>query len=286
MFDAISPSDLARRPAAGTDAPQRARGRVHVSFDGGSGRSQLQILRQEGSAKARLPAVPGGAPPEIVLMNTAGGMTGGDHFRYEIELESGAAATVTTPASERIYKSAGGNARVETVLRVGDGCTAEWMPQETILFDRGRLDRRLIVSLAADASFLAVESVILGRLAHGEAVRQGYLRDRWHVSRAGRLLFADATLLDGPIADIVAAPAILGGNIAYATLVYAAPDATRQRDRLRETFGKTRDVGFSVRDGVLIGRFIAIDGFSLRGLLVPALAVVRDGRPLPRVWTC
>ena len=285
MFDAISPSDLAR-PIAGTGTPQRARGRAYVSFDGAAGGSGLRILRQEGSAKVRLPKVAAGEPPEIVMMNTAGGVTGGDHFRWEIELESGASATVTTPASERIYRSISGNARIETVLRVGDGCALEWLPQETILFDRGRLDRRLIVSLAEDARLLAIEAVLIGRVAHGETVRSGFLRDRWHLSRNGRLLFADVTRIENDIARQVAAPAVLAGNTAYATLIYAAPDAEAKRDLLRETLADTPDFGASVRDGLLIARAVAADGFALRHVLVPALAVLREGRPLPRVWTC
>lgn len=286
MFDAISPSDRLRRPIAGTDTPQRARGRAYVSFDGGAGRAALRILRQEGSAKVRLPVLAPHEPPEIVLMNTAGGVTGGDHFRWEIELEAGAAATVTTPASERIYKSAGDNARIETVLRIGDGCRLEWLPQETILFDRGRLDRRLIVSLAADARLLALEAVILGRAAYGETVQQGFLRDRWHVSRAGTVVFADSTRLEGPLAALAAEPAILGGGTAYATLLYAAPDAEAKRDQLREAMAGTPDFGASVRDGTLIARIVAADGFALRNAMTPALTVLRDGRPLPRVWTC
>jgi len=286
VFDAISPSDRLRRPIAGAVAPQRARGRAYVSFDGGRGRAELRILRQEGSAKVRLPARDANHPPEIVLMNTAGGVTGGDHFRWEIDLESGAAATVTTPASERIYKSAGGDARIETVLRVGNGCALEWLPQETILFDRGRLDRRLIVSLAQDASLLALEAVILGRAAHGETVRQGLLRDRWLVSRMGKVLFSDATLLDGDIAKLTAPPAVLDGGTAYATLLYAGEDCEARRDRLREAMIGTPDFGASVRDGLLIARFVAADGFALRTAIVPALTVLREGRPLPRVWTC
>ena len=42
-------------------------------------------------------------------------------------------------------------------------------PQETILFDRARLSRRIDVDLSPDATLVMAEAIVFGRSAMGEA---------------------------------------------------------------------------------------------------------------------
>ena len=86
-------------------------------------------------------------------------------------------------------------------LEVGSGGTLAWLPQETILFDRARLRRKIDVDLAPDAKLARwPKPVIFGRSAMGETVISGRFFDRWRVRVGGSLIFADAIRLDGGIA--------------------------------------------------------------------------------------
>lgn len=161
-----------------------------------SGASRLSDLRQQGSLRALFPRGTGPAV-EAVLLNTAGGLTGGDVMSVAAHAAPGTRLRLSTQAAERIYRAIEGTqARAEVRLQAeGDG-RIDWLPQETILFDGARLDRRLLADLAPEATCLLVEPLVFGRLAHGEEVRTGRLRDRWEVRRGGRLVFADALTFD------------------------------------------------------------------------------------------
>ena len=93
---------------------------------------------------------------------------------------------------------------MEIVLKVGASGHLSWLPQETILFDRARLLRRIDIELAPDAALLMVEALVFGRAAMGEAIVRGLLADRWRVRRDGRLIFAESARLDGAIAETLA----------------------------------------------------------------------------------
>ncbi len=218
------------------------------------------------------------------MINTAGGLTGGDRIAVEVALEEGARASVTTPACERVYRSLQGEVRVEQRLRVGPGARLDWIPQETILYDRGRLRRRLDVELEADAGITIVEALLLGRAAMGEIVTEGVFADFRAVRRGADLIFADATR----IAEFLANPAALGGHPAMASLLHIGPDVARKREALRAAFDEGEDAwaGASLIGEVLVARIVASGGAALRRMVIPALAVLRDARPLPRLWSC
>jgi urease accessory protein len=166
------------------------------------------------------------------------------------------------------------------------GAELVWLPQPTILFDAARLDRRTEVELAADARFLAVETLIFGRAAMGEEVRQGFCRDAWRLRRAGRLVFADTFLADGAIAATLDRPAVLDGARATATVLCAAGDAAARLEPVRallEVAGVT--AGASSWNGLLVMRAYAGDGRTLQATIAPVLELLA-GRPLPRVWQC
>lgn len=286
MFADISRSEPLPAPAK-TPALERARGRVDLEFRASARDSGLVRLTHAGALKVKLPRVSAGTPPEAVLINTAGGLAGGDRLDIAVTAEENAAVTVTTAACEKVYRSTGEAAVVETMLAAGAGARLEWLPQETILFDRARYERRLAITLAADAAVLAVEPVVFGRLAHGETMATGLFRDRWRVTRAGRLVFADGTRLEGPIAAILDRPATLAGGRAQATLFYAAPDAEARLEDVRAALaGAPAEAGASARDRTLIVRLAAVDGAALRATLIPALCTLRGGKPMPKVWGC
>ncbi|MEE3101727.1 MAG: urease accessory protein UreD [Pseudomonadota bacterium] len=274
-----------RRAAPGLAQP-RAEGEGRVAVRLARGRSRLRDLYQRGSAKILLPTTEGAAF-EAVLLNTAGGLTGGDRFDWRAEAAEGAALTLSTQAAERIYRAhPGEEAQVATRLTAGPGATLDWLPQETILFDGGALRRRLEIELDPTASFTGIEPLILGRAAMGETVREAAFRDRWRLRVGGELVWADALRLVGPVADIAARPACFGGGIAAATLVHAAPGAPARLAELRGLLSGHAGVeaGASALDGLVAARLVARDGRALRRALIAVLSRFRAGPP-PRVWT-
>ena len=198
-------------------------------------------------------------------------------------LGSGTRAVVTSQACEKIYRSLGGAAEVTTRLEVGAGGRLDWLPQETILFDGGRIARRLEVDLAADATLLAVEAVIFGRTAHGETVRSGLFRDRWRIRREDALAFADELRFDWADAHLLDRPAVLAGGRAMATILFIGPDA-EARLPSRPRAASARPAAVSAWNGKLLARIVAEGGAALRRVTSPALIDLLDGAALPKLW--
>lgn len=263
-------------------APQRARGVGRLTVRHEDGATRLVELFQEGSAKLRLPRGRTDAV-EAVMINSGGGMTGGDRFSWTIDVGDSAAAVLTTQACEKVYRADAGEARVAARLTVGAGARLDWLPQETILFDRSALARTIEADVAADGRLLLAESVVLGRRAMGETLTRAAFHDRWRIRRDGRLLFADNLKLGGDIPALAASPPLLGGAGAFATLLLVAPDAEAALNAVRAAIGDLG--GASAFGGKLVVRLAAPDGLVLRRALLPAIAVLSGGRPAPSVWT-
>jgi urease accessory protein len=281
MFDAVSPSEAALPPL------QRAEGALTVTLRRREEATVLARLRQEGCLKARFPR--GGEKDwrEVVWLNSSGGVAAGDRLQTHIAVEAGGRGSFAAQAAERLYRALPGSppARLRTRIRVAAGAAAEWLPQETIFFDGAALDRQLEGDLAADSWFLAVEALVFGRTAMGERVQSGRLYDMIRLRRGGRLVLYDAVRLDGPIAEILARPAVAAGAGAAATLIHVASNAETRLAALRAALDGA-EAGASAADGVLLARILAADGAALRRTVTRALAALRDGRALPRVWLC
>jgi urease accessory protein len=270
---------------------QRARGEAEVGFRVRDGETRIDRLYQDGQAKIRLPRHHAPDPLTAVLINTAGGLTGGDLLKTGAIWGAGTRAVVTSQAAERIYRSAGSDAAIEARLQIGPGARAEWLPQETILFNRARFRRRMEVDLAGDASLLLVESLVLGRTAMGESVTEGFVSDHWRIRRDGRLVHAESFRLAGNAAAIMTGPACGAGALAFATVIALAPHVERRIDEARDLVsGLTseagaNDAGVSAWDGRLVLRMIDRDAQRLRAGLVGFLENWR-AQGLPRAWSC
>jgi urease accessory protein len=279
QFAAISPSEALAAPPPRL---QRTEGASRISFKLERGATRLDRLHQSGASKIRLPHVFGGEPPQAVLINTAGGLTGGDRLSVEAEAGDGCRALLTTQACEKIYRASGGEARVHTRLSIGKGARLDWLPQETILFDGSRLSRRLDADIAPGGELLLVEATIFGRAAHGETVRSGFFADRWRIRQDGRLLFADDLRFDFADDRILRRPAVLAGGMAMATMLLVAEEPASKLEALRAVLGNSG--GASAWDGKLVARVVAESGAALRKALVPALGLLLDGAALPTIW--
>lgn len=261
---------------------QRAQGCGRVAVHADAGRTRLTRLFQEGCGKIRLPRDVRAEGLDAVLINSSGGLTGGDRMAWTAEAGAQARLTLTTQACEKVYRARDGVAEVATRLVAREGARLAWLPQETILFDGAAISRTLDADLDDDAELLAVEAVVLGRTAMAETVRVGGLRDRWRVRRAGELIFADDLRLEGAVEALAAEAAVLGGARAFASILLVSDTAPQRLAAVRAALGPTG--GASAFDGKLFARVVAADGFELRRVLLPALEILRGGAPLPRVW--
>lgn len=263
---------------SGVSTQPRAIGAARVV----AGPSGLRGLRQSGAMRVLFPRQTPGWP-QAVLLNTAGGVTGGDRFTTEVEAQTGARLTVTTQAAERIYRAQPGETgRVDTQLIVGAGARLDWLPQETILFERSDLRRRLRVDMAQDATLLLVEPLVFGRRAMGEVLRDIRLLDRIEIRRGGALAFTDATRVTGDVPGLMQGQATGAGATALATVVFAAPGAEALLDSVRDLLPDTGGASL-IRPDLLFIRLLAEDSFALRASLIPIITLLHRAE-LPRTW--
>lgn len=247
-----------------------------------AGRTRLAELYQEGCGKIRLPDTFDHSL-EAILINSSGGLTGGDRLEWSLRAGPGTDVTVTTQANEKIYKAAADTALLSSHIEAGEGSRVAWLPQESILFDRASLTRELHVDLASSAEFLAVEAIILGRTAMGESADSGFFRDRWRVRRADKLIHAEEVRMEGEIATLGQQPAVLSGKVAFATVFYSGPHMEAFLPRLLPLLDKGY-AGASLWSGKLVVRMAAENGFALRKILVPVISLLRKDANVPKVW--
>jgi urease accessory protein len=294
MFATALPSDAA------TTIPveRRGQGRLRVEAQALDGRTVRGRIEEEGFARVRFPrSGRRGSALEAVMINTGGGLAGGDASQSCLVAGRDAQLVVTTQAAEKIYRSDGATSHIEVELIAETGASLHWMPQATIVFDGARVERSIVAEVAPDARLLLVEPVILGRTARGERLSYGSLRDRWRIRRGGRLVYADGLQLDGDIAATLDRRATAGGWAAFATLLLVAPDAETRLDAVRGALGLAAgedaflpaelpdglDAGASAWDGMLSVRLLARDGAPLESAIRRVLAVLGVGE-VPRIW--
>jgi urease accessory protein len=264
-------------------AGNRAVGRVAFTVAAGPGGSRRGRVHESGSLRVRFPNGNSLAALDAVIVNTGGGMTGGDRFDVDIKVGTGARLSVTTAAAEKIYRSLGPDTDICVKLDVGPGGALAWLPQEMIVFDQARLRRNIDVALARDANLLLAEAAVFGRSAMGETVVQGHFFDRWRLRVEGALVFAETLRLDGDIAQRLAQRAIAGGGVAVASVIkYPGDDADVATIRtMQDRFAG--EGGVSAWNGLVVARLVATDGAALHRDLVAVLTAL-DAAPLPRLW--
>ena len=266
----------------------RADGGVRLRFGKVGARTMRLELAESGGYRARFPTAYD-ERCEAVLINTAGGMAGGDRAVTRIVLDPGAQAVVTTQAAEKIYRSQGSQTQVETRIDVATGAELAWLPQETILFSGSRLSRSLDVALAADAGFIAAETLYFGRAAMGESLSRGHLHDRWRIRRDGKLIFAEDLRLDGAIDATLGRKAVGQGARAVATVLATGSGQPEKLPEIRALLADDSaftavEAGAGTLDGFLLIRLLSSDAQALRRALVMLLGHL-TGRALPRTWS-
>lgn len=274
---------------AKTFAANRATGHIALSVSAHDGITRRTRVHEDGSLRVRFPnATPQAL--EAVLVNTGGGMTGGDRFTLGFDVGADASLIAGTAAAEKIYRSNGPDAEMAVRLTLAAGATLAWLPQETILFDRARLSRRIDVDLAEGASLIMAEAIVFGRAAMAETLAQGHFTDRWRLRREGRLIYADTARLDGAIAAQLSQRAVAHDGIAIATVLVAPEGDQQLAQKLAQVRGLSEDsnggfcgeVGISAWNGISVARFCAKDGAALRRDLIAVLAAL--GTTVPRLW--
>ena len=261
---------------------QRASGESRVAFDLRDGRTRLGDLYQRDPCRVLFPEAEPGEPPQAVLLTTSGGVTDGDSLKMAVEIGPGAAAVATTQAAEKIYRAAkgGGHCAIDVAVRVAEGASLEWLPQETIVFEGARLKRRTVAEVEPGGSLLACEMVVLGRAASGETFTKGLVLDSWSVRRTARLAWTDTLRVEGQ----TPAGAGFGTANALATMIGVWDEPQPQFEKARALLEQATDVraGVTLVNGVMVARLLG-EATAVRHAAIRFLTDFR-GRRLPRVW--
>lgn len=277
------PSLERRAAAARALQPVRQIGGTEVVVARRGAGTGIVEVGERGGYRVRFPDSEHGR--EAVLINTGGGMAGGDRAEHVVTAEAGAEALFTTPAAERIYRTLGPRTEVHARLKACEDSRLFWIPQETILFDGASLARRMDADVDPSATLVILEMTVLGRAASGERPRKAALRDVWRIRRGGRLVFAENVSLEGDLEEFMRRPAAAGGSErVIATLLLLSPHATDRLDAVCEALRPAGNTaGASAWNGLLVARVLGSRLSSTREHVARVLEVLM-WRPLPRTW--
>ena len=287
MSAATSPSDGRANPNGRRDTRLqaiRAVGGLSIASRADGDITAVDNLHEYGGYRVKFPAVRAGVL-EAVMINTGGGVAGGDRIAITAAAGESSRMSVTTATAERLYRSNGPPTTIDVTLRAGPRATLAWLPQSTILFAGSVLHRRLDADIAEDARLVVAETSVFGRTASSEAMTSGVFADQWRLYRGGRLVFAEATRLEGDVAATLARPAVANGKPIHSLLVCVAPNVEGRRDAVRDALtGSNVLTGVSAWNGILVARLAGSRLDEVANALRAATHALTL-LPLPAAWT-
>jgi len=285
------------------------RGALALRFAHARERTVIARRRHEGPFCVQQPFYPGDGVCHVYLLHPPGGLAAGDELSLDVEVERGAAALLTTPASTKFYRSDGAASVQTQALRVADGASLEWLPLDTILFGGSRARITTDVHLERDARFIGWEMTVLGRPLSGDHYAAGTLEQRTHIHLGAEPLLLERLRWRAGEPLLTAPWGLAGFGVGGA--LYASPADDRLlalvRERLgaatpsieslpaagppRKVAGESREARFGA---TLLGRLLAVrclarEPEELRTKLEQVWSALRPavvGREphAPRIW--
>lgn len=225
-----------------------------------------------------------------VILHTAGGIVGGDRLALDIQLQPQAQALITTASAGKIYRTNGLEAKQTTHVEVAAGACLEWMPQETIVFERANYQQDMRIELAPGATWLGWEITRFGRSARGEQFLQGDWRSHTEIWQEGRPLWIDRQWLPGSEASFYGTHGLAGcpvvGSFAF---VGQAVDAAMVEKARSLWTGHASESGVTRLQSGILCRYRGHSSTDVRRWFVEVWRLIRLsflGRSgcVPRVW--
>jgi urease accessory protein len=252
------------------------------------------LARREhhGPLRVQKPLYPEG--PELchaIVLHPPAGICGGDRLQIDVDIGESAQALLTTPGAGKWYRSAGPVAEQSVTLKVGAGGTAEWLPQESIVFAGAQARMHTTVDMAEGARYLGVETLCFGRRASGESFDRGSLRLATDIRLGDKLLWRERGIIDGgsPLMD---SPIALAGFTVCSTVLAAGTDVDAEtlaacRQAIPNEAGAQH--GVTAMQNIFVGRYLGHSAEAAREWFVELWRALRPafiGRPaaVPRIW--
>lgn len=258
---------------------------LRLGFAARQGKTLLTERSHQGPLAVQRPFYPEGGVCHVYLLHPPGGVVGGDELAIDVRAESHSQALITTPAAGKFYRSEGALASQSVILKTEADASLEWLPQETIFFNRARVESSMQIHLCRSARFLGWDIVALGRPAAGERFENGRIDLRWRLFLEQRPLLQERLLLTP---ESVAANWGLNGAAACGTLL-AWPVSPALPEKIAETFAEEPDFGLTRIDELLICRMTSAQtgrirsAFELVWRQVRPHLLARESSP-PRIW--
>ncbi|MEH1925341.1 urease accessory protein UreD [Nostoc sp.] len=265
-------------------------GKLNLVYADRQGATQLIYNHQQAPLKVQRPFYPEG--PKVchsVILQTAGGMVGGDRLSSNIHLQPQAQALITTAAASKIYRSNGLQARQNIQMQVDAGACLEWLPQETILFNGAIYRQDLRVELATGSSWLGWEITRFGRSARGEKFLQGEWRSHTEIWQEGVPLWIDRQYLPGS-EDIFHSSHGLAGKPIVGSLVWVCGAVSAEIvEKTRNLWDGEGEAGVSRLQHGLLCRYRGASTPEVRNWFIDVWQLLRvsflnRGNCIPRVW--
>ncbi|HEX7927481.1 MAG TPA: urease accessory protein UreD [bacterium] len=224
----------------------------------------------------------------VYILHPPGGVAGGDELVIDADVASGASALLTTPAAGKLYRTAGEDARLVQALRVASGARLEWLPQETIVFDRAQADVTTRVHLEDGAQFVGWEILCFGRPASGEQFTSGWCHTRWEVRQGERPLLLERGRYAGGDEILSAGWGLAGFPVCGTLMGTAQPDAVEAAREALQGWNGGR-VGVTWLNGLLVACTLSHHADAAKEALTRVWHILRreQGRNtvLPRIWS-
>lgn len=223
-----------------------------------------------------------------IIVHPPGGIAGGDRLEVNIQSKVHSQSLLTTPSAAKWY---GTDATIPATQRVEIDLAGqlEWLPQETIVFDRAMVESELSIRAAGTGAMLGWDHLIFGRRASGESFDTGRFAQSLKVTLSESLVWHDRIVLNGGDA-LFHSPIGLRGHHAFATLWAIMAEPQTWTECLTDTVRlQSPQVSWTVlHPRLLVGRLLT-EPLKLKGLLEQAWATLR---PLvlnraalePRLW--
>ena len=275
-------------------APARAGWQARLQLEYAVVRARTALTRRTHSGPLLIQKAlyPEGADVcHTLILHPPGGIAGNDTLAVDVKLKTGAQVLITMPGATKWYRTQDAAATQRIDVSVDAGAALEWLPPETIVFDRAAVRMHTAINVAAGGAYLGWEILCLGRTASGETFAAGDIRQTTEISVAGELQWSERCRLDGG-STLLTSKAGLGGAPVSAIMLAAgktvAPELVAQCRAVK--FDGPARSGITAMPNIFVARYLGHSSEQAKCYFIDLWRLLRPqftGRAAvtPRIWT-